>query len=232
MRVLVLRPGEGARRTAARLKALRHEAICAPVLETVGTGQSPPSGPFDGVIATSAQAFAFVKPSALLHFLHLPLMCVGARTAAAAREAGFSDIRIEAADARRLALAIAKEPPMNRPLYLAGQDRKAALEDALHEQGVAVIPWVTYKARAAGSLTAEAVHALRAGQIDAAFHFSRRSAAIFCDLVRKAGAIEEARAILHVAISEDAANGLRDLAPPRLRIANAPDETHMLGSLS
>ena len=42
MRVLVLRPADGARRTAARLAALGHEAICAPLIETVATGENPP----------------------------------------------------------------------------------------------------------------------------------------------------------------------------------------------
>jgi uroporphyrinogen-III synthase len=232
MRVLVLRPDDGARRTAAHLRALGHEPVCAPLLEPAGTGQPPPSGAFDGVIATSAQAFAFAEPFALQRFLRFPLMCVGARTAAAARESGFSDIRIVAADARRLAVALCQEPSMKSLLYVAGQDRKPALEEALGELGVAVATWVTYEARAAVSLSAGALHALRAGEIGAALHFSRRSAAIFCDLVKKAGAAGEARALLHVAISADAADGLRDLAPPRLRIAKAPDEARMLESLS
>jgi uroporphyrinogen-III synthase len=88
MRVLVLRPDDGARRTAARLKALGHEAISSPVMETVATNASGPEGDFGAVIATSAQAFVFANAGALAPFLSLPLMCVGARTAQAARDAG------------------------------------------------------------------------------------------------------------------------------------------------
>ncbi len=66
-----------------------------------------------------------------------------------------------------------------------------------------------YEARAVASLSDEALDALRKGLVDAAFHFSRRSASIFCTLVSAAGLANEARALLHVCISTDAADGLR-----------------------
>lgn len=231
MRVLVLRPDDGARRTIARLHELGHEAISSPVLETVATNEPAPAGAFDGLIATSAQAFLHADPALLQTFLQLPLFCVGARTAAAAREAGFRDIPIEAQDAAQLARAIAQAPAMKRLLYLAGRDRKPGLEKALHDCGVQIAPWVVYEARAVASLSNEALDAIRDGRFDAAFHFSRRSAAIFCDLVGIAGLENEARALLHVCISTDAADGLHALSPPGLRIAEAPDEAHMIERL-
>lgn len=230
MRVLVLRPDDGARRTIARLHELGHEAISSPVLETVATNEPAPAGAFDGLIATSAQAFLHADPALLQTFLQLPLFCVGARTAAAAREAGFPAVGIKEPDAARLAESIARAP-LKRFLYLAGRDRKANLEGALGEAGVVVTPWVTYEARAAAALSEAALRALRDGRFDAAFHFSRRSAAIFCDLVGIAGLENEARALLHVCISTDAASGLHALSPPGLRIAEAPDEAHMIERL-
>ncbi|MFN3889746.1 MAG: uroporphyrinogen-III synthase [Beijerinckiaceae bacterium] len=232
MRVLVLRPDDGARRTAARLAALGHEAIASPVMETVATGEPPPAGAFDGVIATSAQALRFADPAALQPFLHLPVMCVGARTAQAAREAGFAGIRIEAPDAAQLALDVTQSPPVNRLLYLAGRERKPGLETALKEEGVAVAPWVVYEARALPALRENALNALRRRRVDAALHFSRRSAALFCEQVAAAGLEDEARALLHVAISTDAARGLERLAPSNLRVAASPEEARMLELLA
>ena len=229
MRVLVLRPADAARRTAARLAALGHEAICSPVLDTAATGEPAPGGDFDGVLATSAQAFRFASALALQPFLHLPLMCVGARTAQAAREAGFSDIRIEAPDAARLALEILQSMQgRNSLLYLAGRDRKPGLEDALTTANVAIAPWVVYEARAATALSEEALSALVSGRAEAALHFSRRSAEIFCALVANAKCENEARRLLHVAISSDAARGLAPLSPRQTLIAAAPDEARML----
>jgi hypothetical protein len=37
--------------------------------------------------------------------------------------------------------------------------------------------------------------------------------------------------MLHIAISPDAARGLAELAPPRVRVASAPDEARMLDLL-
>ena len=53
MRVLVTRPRAQAEATAARLAALGHVALVAPLLEIVRTAERPPRGPFDAVIAGS-----------------------------------------------------------------------------------------------------------------------------------------------------------------------------------
>ena len=231
MRVLVLRPHDGARRTAARLVARGHQAISSPVMETMATNAQAPAGAFDALIATSAQAFGFIDADALTPFLRLPLMCVGARTAQAAREAGFGDIASEAPDAVSLATRIARQKSARSLLYLAGHDRKPDLEKALAAADIVITPWVVYKARALPALREDAILSLRAGRLDAVLHFSRRSAAIFCACIAQAALEDEARALLHVAISADAAAALQQLAPARVRISAAPDEAHMLDQL-
>lgn len=237
MRVLALRPENAARRTAARLAALGHEAICAPVLEIHATDEPAPSGPFDAVIATSAQAFRFADAASLRPLIHLPLMCVGARTAAAARAAGFLNVVVETPDAARLVERM--KDHMRAPkrlLYLVARDRKPVLETGLAAAGLIVAPWTVYEARAVSSLPGEAVEALREGTVDAALHFSPRSAAIFCKLVANASLqdasladaslADAARKLLHVAISADAARELQCM--PIVRVAAEPDEAHML----
>ena len=92
-------------------------------------------------------------------------------------------------------------------------------------------PWTVYEARAAHALPDVARTALKQGLVDAVLHFSARSATIFCEQVAAAGLAAQARALLHVAISADAASALEALAPPRLKIAAAPDEAHMLDQL-
>ena len=92
-------------------------------------------------------------------------------------------------------------------------------------------PWTVYEARAAHALPDEARAALEQGRVDAALHFSARSATIFCQQVAAAGLAAQARTLVHVAISADAARALELLAPPRLNIAAAPDEAHMLDQL-
>ena len=162
-----------------------------------------------------------------------PLLCVGARTAHAARDAGFASIAIEAPDAARLLARIAAErPARERYLYLAGRDRKPALEEGSRAAGCddrAVDRLRSARARRPARCRARGP--ATQGRADAALHFSARTAAIFCDMVAAAGLEAQARALLHVAISADAARGLEALAPPRLRVAAAPDEAHMLQEL-
>lgn len=229
MRVLVLRPEDAARRTAARLAALGHEAVCAPVLEIRPTNEPAPSGAFDAAMATSAQAFRSVDENALASFVRLPLMCVGARTAAAARAAGFREIVIEAPDAARLVSAMSEgAKARNRLVYLVARDRKPILEKGLAAAGLAVTPWTVYEARAVPSLPGEAAEALRHGAVAAALHFSPRSAGVFRKLVADASLEAAARKLLHVAISPDAAGELEGMGAPLVRVAAEPDEAHML----
>ena len=56
MRILITRPQAEAERTAARLIALGHEPVIAPVLRIERTEDTPPSGSFDALIVTSVNA--------------------------------------------------------------------------------------------------------------------------------------------------------------------------------
>jgi uroporphyrinogen-III synthase len=153
---------------------------------------------------------------------------VGARTAQAAIEAGLSEPEIIAADAKELAQAIAQslQPPANL-LYPAARERKPDLEKALGAKGFSINPWIVYEAQAAPALPDEIAQALRAGSLDAALHYSMRSAEIFCASVAQADLAEAARRLRHVAISQDCAQGLSALNAPDVRIAAAPNEDSM-----
>ena len=231
MRVLVLRPADGAKRTAARLAELGHAAIVAPLLEPAATSASAPAGPFHGTVATSAQAFVLAPAEALAPWRSLPLAVVGRRTAQAAQAAGFTQITTQAPDAAALVQALAPTISGARLLYFAARDRKPALEAGLRAAGADILPWVVYEARPVARLPEAAADALRGGAADAALHFSRRSAEIFSALCLEADLGPEARALRHLALSHDAAAGLSALAPPVVEIAEAPDEASLLARL-
>lgn len=231
MRVLVLRPGEAAARTQEFLARLGHEAVAAPLLIYTRTKTPRPSGAFDAMLATSAQAFAGFQADGNSEIL--PLYVVGARTAQAASEAGFREPEIVAPDAKALAQALAQSlsSPANL-LYPAGRDRKPDLEQSLAAAGFSVIPWIVYEAQPASVLPDEIAQALRTGSIDAALHYSRRSAEIFCALIEQANLAEPARRLRHVAISHDCAQGLSGLGAGEICVAATPDGSAMAALLS
>ena len=73
-------------------------------------------------------------------------------------------------------LLTARACPDGRLLYLAGEDRAGDLAGDLAAHGIAVETAVVYRAVPVEALPDDAVQALRGGQIDAALHYSRRSA--------------------------------------------------------
>lgn len=115
-RALVLRPEPGAGATVARLAAAGVAAVAVPLFRVVPVAWSRPAGTFDALLLTSANA---VRHGALDAVRDLPVVAVGAATAAAARAAGFEvvatgdgdgTVAVRAAGGRRL-------------LHLAGRDR-------------------------------------------------------------------------------------------------------------
>ncbi len=104
MRVWITRANPGANATAARLVALGHETLTAPLLEVRAVPATPDLTGIGALAFTSAngvQAFA-----ALTDERTLPVFVVGAATAQAARHAGFARVESAEGDVEDLALLI------------------------------------------------------------------------------------------------------------------------------
>lgn len=235
MRILLTRAPEDAARTAEKLKAQGHQVVISPVFEIQPRDAEWPKGVIDGVVATSAQAF---EQAQFADDLPLPeakrlfrLFVVGGKTAEAAKKCGFTGEPFVAQEAKELADAIiAKVPTYARLAYLAGRDRKSELETRCKEARLEIIPVEIYEARAAEGLTTEAVAAIKAGEVDAVMHFSRRSTETFLKLAEAAGV--DAKPIRHVAISTDAAAPLLLAGATFVATAFEPKEAAMLALLA
>jgi uroporphyrinogen-III synthase len=221
MRILLTRPEADARRSAAQLETLGHEAVLAPLFEIVPTGAPMPDGVCDRLLATSAHAFDDL-PSQAPGLTALRLDVVGERTAAAARESGFARIAIVAADAKALAVAVARErPPPQSFLYRAGRERRPDLEASLAALGHRVTPWIVYETRETDAATHRLPEIWRHGRIDAVLHFSPRSAALYVALAEKARLRAQAFEPAQIAISPHTAQALADARD--VRVAPTPD---------
>ncbi|MDP4024361.1 uroporphyrinogen-III synthase [Methylobacterium sp. NEAU 140] len=228
MRVWVARPEPGAGRTGAALAGLGHAPLVAPVLAVRPTGALPPEGPFDGLVLTSANAVPAVAGIAR----GLPVFAVGARTAAAAARAGLRPVIEGPGDGTGLAARIRETmPPGARLLHAAGAERKPEPAASLARAGFAVIAFVAYRAEPLPALPAAAGAALAAGALDAALHYSRRSAATALDLAEAAGHGGAFRALRHYCLSGDVARALEAAAVPVHFVAARPHETDLLGGL-
>lgn len=136
----------------------------------------PPQGRFDAVLFTSPQAPALAGTAART-FRHLPAFAVGERTAAAAREAGFGDVRTGGRDVGAL-LRMAAEAGGARLLHLGGRERT----EVEMPHGLSIETRSVYAADLAETFEAAALEALRAQSIDWTLLFSARTAARFAAL--------------------------------------------------
>lgn len=238
MRLLVTRPLQEARATAARLAGLGHEALLSPVIKIGALAPDLPDGEFRAILATSAHAFlADSVPGILGRYGDVSIYVAGSKTWHAgqslARQVGMPHILVvhAAGDARGLADKLVPWPP-SRFLYLAGRDRKPHVEALLTAAGHAVVILETYAADKTDCLN-EAIEAdLHAGGIDGVLHYSRRSAEIFLDLAQKAGLDGQARHLRHFCLSSDVAQPLLAFGAHSVQIAAAPNERSLFELLS
>lgn len=228
-RVLVTRAREDAERTAEELRRRGFAPLIAPVLEIAATGAPIPTETFDAVLATSARAIQFVEGLAALR---APFFVVGGKTAEALSARG-AQVEASAPDVAALTLLLgARFAAPARFLYLAGHDRKDGLESFLRARGHVATVVETYEARAVAALGQEACAALSAGEMEAALHYSARSASIFLALADAAGVPATLRArVTHLALSEDVARVLRAAGCANVRVAAAPDQASLLAAL-
>lgn len=119
---LILRPEPGNAATAARVEAAGLDAIRLPLFAVVALPWSPPPfRDYDSLLLTSANAVRHAGDG-LDALRTLPVVAVGAGTAAAARARGLDVVAVGTGDATQ-ALALARAGDFRRVLRLAGRDR-------------------------------------------------------------------------------------------------------------
>jgi uroporphyrinogen-III synthase len=219
VRLLVTRPEPDGERTAAALRARGHEVLLAPLLRTEFVPFDLPDEAFAAVVLTSTNAARAVAQHPQRGKLTaLPAFTVGRRTAEAAREVGFREVRSADGDQRDLVelLRDARTPL----LYLAGEDRAGDL--------TAAVSVVAYRAVKIGEFPPEVAAALTQGALDGVLHFSRRTAEAYLDCAEHAGCVAAALVPLQLCLSKRVAEPLAAAGGARIRLAERPDEASLL----
>jgi uroporphyrinogen-III synthase len=232
MRLAVTRPHADSARTATALRARGHQVLVAPLMR-VEPVAADLGGGWGAVIITSANAPGAISAHpACAALLKLPVFAVGRRSADAARAAGFADVIMAGGDLADLVRLIAEQgADAQAPLlYLAGENRAADLIGELATHGIAAEMRIVYRAVTA-PFPAELISALKAGDIDAVLHFSRRSADNYLAGGGKAGIAEQALSVRHLCLSAQIAEPLRGAGATRIAVAKRPDEAALIALL-
>lgn len=236
MAVLVTRPAPDGEATAQALRARGFAPLLAPVLAFQPLPFPDDAGArYAGVILTSANAVrAIAAQSVLPRLQRLPAFAVGARTALAAREAGFGDVRVAQGDAAALRELIAASVPPQKGsalLYPCAADVSRDLAGELGLRGIDVIVQPVYRMAALVELPRDARDAFARNGVEAVLHYSRRSALAFVGAAGRAGVEISALALPQLCLSEPIALVLRDAGADRAIVAKAPNETELLDAL-
>jgi uroporphyrinogen-III synthase len=229
MRLVVTRPRADSERTATALRGRGHDVLVAPLMR-VEPVAADISGGWGGVIITSANApGAIAGNPARAALVKLPLFAVGRRSADAARQAGFVNVTSAGGDVRDLVQIIAeRHADASAPLlYLAGEDRAADLVAELAVHGIAAELVVVYRAVSI-PFPPELTAALKAGEVDAVLHFSKRSAENYIAAAGQAGIIEQALAVRHYCLARPIAEPLSGAGAGSIAVAKRPDEAALI----
>lgn len=218
--LLVTRPQPEADRLAARLRAAGYEALVAPMMRIERAGRAVPADiqDADGVVFTSVngvRAFAedLTAPS-------VPAYCVGARTAEAARAAGFETARSADGDAGDLIGLIRnlESAPRRLTLY-RGAVAAVDLVEAL--PGIEFLDRVLYRTVAAERFPKSVETALRDGLVDGVLLLSADTARAFASLARAAGL--DLSTLDAYCLSNRVASAIEGLGLRSVRVAARPD---------
>lgn len=232
MRVLVTRAEPEAARTAAALAARGAEAVIAPLFTAEGVEATIDAQGLAGLVVTSPRTPRFLPAGLVAAMAHKPAYAVGDRTAATLQDLGFTDVRSASGDVDALARLVAGQPVNGTVLHAGGEDRAGDLAGALAHHDVPVRTATVYRMVAVQDWPDAARQSLQAGDVDAVLHYSPRAAATFARLATGDAATQDgARKLLHVCLSRAVAERLDPLAPPRVVVAERPDEDSLLAGL-
>ena len=190
MRVLITRPQPDADLFAAMCRQAGLASVTAPLM-TVQFRDNWRLNETAGALAfTSANGVrAFARANSRID---LPAFCVGAATAAAARESGLATIFEADGDVVSLAAVIAaKVRAFSGPvIHIAGARRAGDLIALLKQHGVKADRVVAYETEEAAALPAPAREAIEAEDNLSVAFFSPRTARLFLSLVAEANLTE------------------------------------------
>lgn len=227
--LLLTRPQCDSERFAHQVRKAgwRGQIVISPVLEII---QHPPTehqlAQARTLVVTSQHAVGAITHAT--HRRDWPIWAVGPRTAAVARDAGFSGVKQSGGDASALKADLLHDRPEEPILHLRGQHIAADIAQVLQAQGVQADSLVVYEQISRPLNNAVWRHLENGDDILLAV-FSPRSSQLLADMLLGSANI---RARVHlVAISQAAADAFKGITIHQCCIAAQPDGPSMLRAI-
>jgi uroporphyrinogen-III synthase len=231
--VLVTRPLPVAARTADRLRARNYTPVILPLTEIVPLNPAVPTGTFDAVVATSANALHHASDELLAPFLQLPCFTVGDVTADAARARRFETVTTGDGDGESLSDIIVEELHSGGSLlYLTGRVRSPGFEHAVERAGYRCTSLAIYDTKSVSYTTEFLLNSLGSRHIDCCLLYSRLSSEAFSTLIAAAKISHLFGKTKFLCLSSRIAGSITGLQNPVVRVAARPDEDALFDLLA
>ena len=233
MRILVTRPQDDASDTAARLVALGHEAIVAPLISVEFTpGPAIDAHGVQAFLATSANGVRALARRVPIR--DVPLFAVGRETARTARALRFSAVTDADGDGNALAKLVSSSlaPETGALLHATSREAPGGLAKTLEQHGFRVRSEIMYATPAVPELPQVAAVALRERRLGGVLFFSARTAGVFETCVERAGLSATCASLGAYCISAACADALGALVFAKTWIAARPNQDALLALLS
>ena len=231
VRFLLTRPAEDSAALAERLKAKGHEALIEPMLRPeVMTGPIDVAG-CGGIVVTSRHGLEAIarQPAALAKARAVPVYCVGAATAALARELGLPLVVEGPGTAAGLVdHLLAAEQDRGPLIHVSGTDVTVDIAARLVHAGRPARRVVAYRMTAAEQLSDAARRGLEDGSIEGVILMSPRTTRAYVALVRGAGLAAKVAGLRYVCLSEAVARPLAAIGATRVAVAAHPNQGALL----
>ena len=199
--VITTRPVDDAVQDIADLEHRGITALAAPMLGINPlTSAAKPEHDVDAVVLTSRHA-----PQLVAKDLHdLPCYCVGASTASAASQAGFSHVITGPGEGQGL-VTVMREDGLNHVFWPSAVDTGFNIADALAAHSITVTRQPVYKAATVHDWPADVDHAIRQGHVTAILMHSGRAGEHFAKMMAQHGLDDARKTITAIVISARAA---------------------------
>lgn len=241
MRIVVTRPENTGRKTAAILQDMGHKAVLLPLVEArhdLEAAKTALAAPWAALTFTSAQALAVLSEAEidLRPFADKPVFAVGQATANAAMQAGFHNILTADGYGESLAKLIGQhigqETAQAAPLlYLAGSPRSPALETALDQLGVIYTTTECYRMQPIDWSKDDLDALLVAKPVDAVFLFSTETARLFFKNIVSDRYEDQLRQSHFFCLSENVAAAVPQAFSSHVHVSSLPSQAGLLDLL-
>lgn len=231
-KIWLTRPEADSRALAAELAARDIESIIAPIMRIAPCAPAIDTGTRPEALLLSSRHATHALATLPDDWQTLPVFCIGAATAEAARAACYTNITHGESD--MLALLpqlVATLTPGARVLYLAGEETRIDAVSLLNAQHIHAEKIITYKADAETVLSDALCESIRTGQVHGVSFFSPRSAQIAIQLLKTHRLSDHAKNITAYCLSLAVAEAAAALPWKALHACHVPTQSAMVDLL-